>query len=406
MIRFFKQKPVRMGICYPASLALVTLACFWLIGTRDILVSAMTSRPYAVLFDDYHFSGLLREYREKNLVEDSQVKRVLFLGDSAAFFPPDTIFPRDINSAIHLSGLLLDSISSREQGINLKMSDWSYIGATLFDRYCLYYQARKYQPDLIIVSIHWISFGSPWQDNPDFFRLELSALVPLRSELPKDYKDPLYSAGITIMKQIEHKLSIYSLYPIGARNWIRGSLWDILGGEIRSTASAEDPPEGEPAIPDASPGIPQSGNSTGPRKKSTMSPEGYSKNYPMKIEPSHPALANIRALSYVASKHKTKVLFYLWPVDLDHFKEIGIHDPAEFEKSRLRIRDAARGEGIFFVDLSTLLGHEYVFDWQGHFTVEGRRKIAEALAPKVLEILGENDSVAVDKPATSRGSGP
>ena len=402
MIRFLKLKPVKIGIYYPLSLALAALACFWLIGARDILTSAMTSRPYAVLFKDYYFSGLLREHHEKNLIEDAQLKRVLLMGDSAVFYPPDTIFPKDANSAIHLSGLLLDSITSRDREINLKMSDWSYIGATLFDRYCFYYQARKYRPDLIIISIHWRCFGAPWQNNPEFFRPELSALVPLRSELPKDYRNPLYSAGITTMKQVAHKLSIYSLYPVGARNWIREESRNILGGGLGPDTSKA-PLEAEGAMPEAFPRASQIAASAKRQTGPGLSPAGYSEHYPMKIEYSHPALANIRAISHVASKHKTKVLFYLWPIDIEYFKEIGIFDQAEFERSRTLIKNAAQGENIFFVDLSTLLGREYVFDWQGHFTLEGRRKIAEALTPKVIEILEEGANTGADDPDVEGG---
>ena len=381
-----KNAPLKIEIYYVCCLALTMVISFWLIGSERIIASAMSGKPYSVLINDYHFSGLLREHHEKKLIEDRHLKRILLLGDSAVFYPPDPVIPRDTNSTIHLSAMILNSITSRTQSIELRISDWSYIGATLFDRYCFYYLAKEYQPDMIIIPIHWRSFGSPWQNNPAFFRPELSALVPFRSELPEDYKDPLKSAGITTIKQLEYKISIYSLFPVGAKLWTLNSLRIFFGGQLESGDLTNHSENGRMTQNTLSE-VPESENSENLQKPSTMSPAVYSKHFPMKVESSHRALCNISALSHVASKHKTKLLFFLWPVDWEYFEKLGIYDQVEFERSRQLIRNAVRGENIFFVDLSTMLRHEDIFDWQGHFTVKGRRKIAEALAPTILSIL-------------------
>ncbi|UCD57550.1 MAG: hypothetical protein JSV16_00115 [Candidatus Hydrogenedentota bacterium] len=47
-------------------------------------------------------------------------------------------------------------------------------------------------------------------------------------------------------------------------------------------------------------------------------------------------------------------------------------------------------DNVHFLDLSNLLDHDSFHDWYSHCTVEGRRKIAEALVPKVLDITRED----------------
>jgi hypothetical protein len=53
------------------------------------------------------------------------------------------------------------------------------------------------------------------------------------------------------------------------------------------------------------------------------------------------------------------------------------------------IASAADCESGLFLDLSDLLEHEDYYDGLGHYEPRGRKKIAEALAPKVLQLLNE-----------------
>ncbi len=77
-------------------------------------------------------------------------------------------------------------------------------------------------------------------------------------------------------------------------------------------------------------------------------------------------------------------------IDQERFEKIGHLDKKSLAKSKKLIAEAVDEESIYFVDLSNLLEHKYFFDNNGHCVIEGRRKIAKALAPKVAEILNES----------------
>lgn len=115
--------------------------------------------------------------------------------------------------------------------------------------------------------------------------------------------------------------------------------------------------------------------------------------FPMEINESNPTFQDFRALIQVASNHETRVLFYIWPLDQEYFETLGILDRSLLDRSKRLFRDAIEGEGIYLLDLSSLLAHEYFADILGHCTLDGRRKVAEALAPKVLEIVKDDSSM-------------
>ncbi len=386
MIRFLKQKPVKIGIYYPISLALAMLACFWFIGTRDILVSALASRPYAVLVEAHHFFGLLTEKYENAPSGGPEYKRIISMGDSNFLFPPDGSIPLSENSQFHLSEMILESLKARGVEQLPKMSNWSYGGATIFDRYCLLYEAEKFSPDLLLIPVNWISLGEPWMNNSFFFRPELSALVPFRSELPKDYVDPIRSADISAIKHLEHKINLYTIYPIGAKTWLTDSFRSLLGGHV--DAKTEETSVSPESIAEEE-ATPQKPDEVGGRGTSMfpVNPQMVKMEFPMEIGASHSTLADIRAVSYLASRHKIRILFFIWPVNSGYLSSLDVFDEEAFEKSKALIQKEIENDHTYFADLSSLLGHEDFYDWRGHCTIEGRRKIAEALTPKVLEIL-------------------
>jgi hypothetical protein len=57
------------------------------------------------------------------------------------------------------------------------------------------------------------------------------------------------------------------------------------------------------------------------------------------------------------------------------------------ERSKRLILGAIMRENVYFTRLSETLENKYFHNYTGHFTIEGREKLAEALAPRVLEIL-------------------
>lgn len=135
----------------------------------------------------------------------------------------------------------------------------------------------------------------------------------------------------------------------------------------------------------------------GPSLRRKEELEWLNLEFPMTIADSKPTLRTLCVLANVASEQKTKVLFYVWPLDQDFLEKFGVLDKPALERSIQRIADSTRTENTHSMDLSDLLENKYFHDNFGHCTVEGRRKIAEALAPTVLNILN-------DIPATMNGS--
>lgn len=389
MDKISEASPAKIGIFYLLFIVLIMVLCVWIIGTKTILMSAMAQKPYSVLLYENYFFGLVAEYHEHDSRDSEDSTRVICFGDSNSFYPPDYRVPRNANRGIHLSGLLHESIEN-SIGISPKVtfSDWSYVGATIFDYYCLFYEAEKFSPDLIIVSINWSSFGEAWLNNEDIdiFRPELSALVPIRSELPSNYEDPVRSVPISAVKQIGYKIDLYSLFPIGAKFWITERLRSLFGLRDRNNIFGLPEDQGEPIAVALSRGLEDEDEQSIRMKFDPFWPAAH-KYFPMRIEDSNPSLRSLRALAYVASERGTKILFFIWPLDLEYLEEVGIINESALRRSRLLIKEAVVRENIFFADLSDMLEHRYFYDERGHCITEGRRRIAQALYPKVLEIL-------------------
>ncbi len=86
-----------------------------------------------------------------------------------------------------------------------------------------------------------------------------------------------------------------------------------------------------------------------------------------------------------------EVLVYLTPFNREHVENIGVFDREKFERS-LRILEAAvTDNGGVFVDLHAIFPDAHFRDKPGHLVyqgeVNGPALLAEALAPRVLEIV-------------------
>jgi hypothetical protein len=394
-----EASPIVIGIKYSFFLVLAMLLCTWIVGTETILMSAMASKPYSVLLKDSHLFNLITEYYESSDPQDMRdSEKVICLGDSNSFYPPDHIVPRNTNRGVHLAGLLHEAFENSPREVpQVRFSDWSYVGATMFDYYCLFHEAEKFSPDLVLVPITWFTFGSAWLDHHDYYRLELSALVPLRSELPEDYEDPIRSEGISAIKQLEYKVDLYSLFPVGIKFWIRDGLRTFFYPQAKYEIFS---PVENPNQPSAGNGAEEQNGSDKQSAKGDFPPLWRAAHtyFPMRVEPSNPALRDMRALAHVASSRGTKLLFFVWPVNVEYIEKVGALEKAEMRRSRQFIKDWVERENVYFVDFSGTLGHEYFYDMQGHLTVEGRKRIAEALFPKVLEILEESSNSKQSEP--------
>ena len=101
----------------------------------------------------------------------------------------------------------------------------------------------------------------------------------------------------------------------------------------------------------------------------------------------------LATLAHTASKHRVRILFYIWPLDDELLINAGYLDKDRFAQSKQMIAEAVNKESIYFADLSDILDSNYFSDIGMHCTVEGRRNIAEALTPRIVQILEMRSSL-------------
>ena len=382
--RFGKSAPVITIIFCLLCVVTPIVLCFVFVGPQTILEYASKSRPYSIVLDPASYAAFSENQNENS-------KKIVSFGDSNYFYPPHRT-PKSEKAQTYLTTLLYEELNESEGLSDIVISQRAFASAGMFDYYCMIYEAMEFSPDLIIVPINWRSFGSDewdsfggaWMESSNWYHPELSALVPFRNELVQKREDPLKVKGITFAKRLEYKFSLYTLYPIGMKAWAlenAKSLFAAFRENLNSSAFAEEEVFKSAAM---------AKKRTAGKKKRRLVVKDISKDYPMTIEDSNVSYQSLAPLARVASKRGTKVLFYIWPLDRERFEKVGHFDKESLAKSKKLIAEAVDEENIYFVDLSDLLEHKYFFDSNGHCVVEGRRKIAKALAPKVAEILNES----------------
>jgi hypothetical protein len=394
-----------MAAAYIVILALAAWVGLHAIGSEKILSFATEVKPYASLFDGSSFGGP---------VEEDSAAKVIFFGDSNSYYPPDrAVAPQPESFSIHFPGLVLEEMEALGMMPEPRIMEWAFAGASMFEFYCLYYKAAKLSPDLIVIPINWRSFGSEWLENPTYIHLELSALAPLHSRLPLEYKDPIRAKGISTARQIRYRLELPYIYLTGFDIWVSQTRKSILGTDQEATIippkapaldietsqtgqSVFDTDQEETIIAPEAPPVDK-----GPRGEHAKYDElrisrkvrNLRSSYPMEISDKNPTFQRIRTLAYIASRHDTKVLFYIWPMDKELMKDLGVLNEILFEASRKAIFEEVNlhaGKNVFFADFSSLLRHKDFHDIHGHFTVEGRGELARTIAPQIVEILRGN----------------
>ncbi|UCD57551.1 MAG: hypothetical protein JSV16_00120, partial [Candidatus Hydrogenedentota bacterium] len=244
------------------------------------------------------YSDLLGKISYEALLNDTGAAKVICLGDSNYFYPPDKKVT-DFHADLHLPGLIRAAAKRREPQREMIFSEWSYGGANMFDYYCLFHLALRHSPDLIVIPINWRLLAARVKSAHP----ELSAFVPLQDELPPDYVDPLSLRGISILEQLEYKMyHLYSLYPLGIKNWILENLESFFNRHINIKASS---------------GLAQSDNSTMVRRNGfavgeekqhererrfTVDQQSLEERFQMELTPSNEVFLCFRALTHVASE--------------------------------------------------------------------------------------------------------
>lgn len=354
--------PAKIAIYYVVMLVSSVAACFQFIGIEKILEYASESRPY---------STLLGQSPKISHPKDEDTIKILCMGDSNYFYPP-SFLSESVPSPNDLPKMIASSIKKRTKQQGIMVSQWAYPSAIMFDYYCLYYRAMEFSPDLIIVPINWRTFAADCIDDPLWFHPELSGLAPICANLPPGSRNPIRDRDISALRQFQYKLSFGSVYLLGVKRWTLAELKTLSLLLSRNLISG---------------GFGQAKNSLIGAGNFAIVPEKMGVRFPARIADDNPRIVSLRALASVASKNQTKILFFVWPVDHERFSKIDIMDESVLEQSLVMIGKIAEKKNTYFLDLSHLLRHGYFHDHLGHCKIQGREKIAEALAPSIMEIL-------------------
>jgi hypothetical protein len=365
------SKPIHVGISYAVFIALGILACIWFVGKKPVLSRASKSKPYAVLLQE--------RFHESPLWEQDATTIICF-GDS---------------NCTRIWGMFHEAIEEQDMEGEVRIGDWAYPGADMFDYYCLLHRARKFSPDLVIIPINWRSFGRAWIRQTRF--PELSAFIPFGEEFLPEYENPLASQNISPLQHLKNKMLLFQIYPLGIKIWARES----LKGAFPELGKSE-----EERIVAGARSVKYRTRGRG----FSRNVNEYKSRFPMKLKEEYPMVRTLRSLAYSASQGETKVLFFIWPLDQELLGELGLLNKDELEQSRRLLLEASKAntaENIYFLDLSDFLEHRYFKDSGGHCTPSGRKRIATALAEKVPEILSQNPAIMSngEPPTNNAGAG-
>lgn len=351
--------PVKIGISYAAMLVAATLLCCQF---ETLAEYASRSKPYSILFTEYIRKGL----------DNKSSKRVIFFGDSSLFYPPYRQADKG-DFLVHTPALLESALSKQALDMNVRVSEWAFASASMYHYYCMFYKAAEYSPDLLIIPINWNSFGRIWMRLARDDYPELCAIVPLDNGL-RGSENPVRLKRISLTRQLQYKLEIFSLYPIGLRGWAREKL---NAGSARNAATS-DAEEQEFT-----------------ERKRLNDQKFYQDAYPWDITENDENCQFIRAIVELASRRGVKILFYISPLNEEYLESVGYLDRKAFEASKQNIIEATKGRGIHCMDLSGFLKDEDFRDSLEHYFIDARKRLAETLAPKVLEILNEHPPITV-----------
>ncbi len=334
--------PAKIGICYLLFLILPTLVITRFVGVKTVVKYAYANRDFSVLFSEYAYRNLSDDRREGNII---------CFGDSNSFYPFD-IFAEAYTADLHMPAMIAEGVNRRSPQRRVKTSEWAFVGASMFDYYCMYFRAVKSSPDVIIVPINWTYF---WlAHSRRFYEPELSAFVPIQERWLSGSNDPLAAKGISMTKQWGYKATLLYPYPSGLKAWLVENL-GISSSLVEKEAEADT----------------QLANNRG--------------SHPS-IADSNATFSSFRALVRVASNNDTKLLFYTLPLYKKCLEEKGAMDEDSVGLFKSLIAKECEKPNIYFLDLTDILDENSFVDLGGHFTLEGRKKVADALALEILEM--------------------
>ncbi len=266
---------------------------------------------------------------------------------------------------------------------SVRVVDWSFAAASMFEYYCLLCRAEKYAPSLIIVPINWRFFTPLVYDDPQWDFSELSALAPLLESFGPGVESPMDIERISLTDRFNLSCRYWGLYATGVKRWLKSTFKDSEAEQdviaARRTVAWNERRLFEKL------------------SKEKLDYDWAAQNYPMRIDEDNKMLRLLRAFSHAAERRNIQVIFYVTPINIEQIKAVGAFEADLFQESLERMVDTAASRGAVCLDLSGLLGSEFFLDPFEHYAEEGHRRIASLLLPEILEKLkflsGKNEVV-------------
>jgi len=339
------------------SLLLAILSAVILIGRPTLLRHAAKVKPYVVIFQT-------PISRSGGTHADDASALVIFLGDSSVAQPPwaEKGSPR-IPSL--LQAYIRESVPGLQQAT---VADWSFPGGRLFHYYCLLFEAEKYSPVLVVIPINWRGLGPTSQEWREAFAFpELSSLVPRSERAHRSGSTMMRMEDISMTQQRFYRLHRPFLYVTGFKLWFKAA----FGMETER----EFPQEMLDLLP------------LGKELVGRYSDELLFRQYANEIPHDNPHLRVLRSIVEAAGRRNLNLLFYITPIHLEEMRKRTVFDEALFAESAQRIVEAAGSDTSVCLDLSGLVREDDFLDNCEHYTAEGNRMIARALAPAAREII-------------------
>jgi len=289
---------------------------------------------------------------------------IFFLGDSSVAQPPwadkaATNIPDLLEAGLQEGYLACESVS---------VVDWSFPGGRPFHYYCFRFEAEHYSPSLLVIPINWRIFGASsdrW--NETFAFPELCASVPINERRHGSGEVVMRLEGISVQRQFLYRLSHPMLYLSGLKIWVQAN----VGLRVE-----------EKSWQDLRSLLPEPGQLI-----SRFSDTKLFQQYTNHVKGDNSQLQIYRAIAETSVRRGTNILFYITPIHVYEMRARSGFDAEEFHRSTELIKRSVSSANSQCLDLSGLLGENDFIDNFEHYTPEGNRRIAGALASAVHEIV-------------------
>lgn len=362
-----------LGLSFCLSLVAATAAVLAVLEASDLGDPEVPLDAAAVALEELQ---RLSEASESSGSSTSDIKRVVFLGDSTTLALP----PR-------LQAATKRFASGRPV---IEVYSLAAPGQTPFDQYFLSEEVIRAGPDGIVVSINLAAFS-------DMFRLrfnkpELAGWIP-PARLPEAMRLPLGWIGLSL----DRMLLYVSMVELGADR-----MWHRLRTEQarfnRARTRLED--RARNAF-----GIGRSGDyrvhhNWARMKEIHQTPTRYSLKGAYRaygpvlagVESEHPILAVLSALLGAYRRAEIPTLAYVVPVNVEHLEHLGIDTEGGLVLTLERIEAVARKNGARFADLHSILPDAAFRDAGGHLHAHGgelseQRPLVETLARRMVTLI-------------------